>query len=156
MNMANEAVFNSEKKLKAFVEQARDALFGEDIEWLDNNLEAEFERPIRPDFLGRYPDGCYAIVELKSVAKYIEDKKRNSYHPMRLVVGQCLHYFHALSEFVEGSTNLNEDSLEVLSQTFRIFIVTDVYAQPIENMCRVLRAHGLQIDYIDACSFLED
>ena len=156
MNMTNEATFKSESELKYLVAQALDTLVSENIDWLDTNLEAEYVRPIRPDFLGKYEDGCYAIVELKMVSKAIEESNRNPYDPMRQVVGQCLHYFHALSEFVEGSKDLNEDSLKEVAQIFRIFIVTDVYAEPIENMCKLLRAHGFQINYIDATSFFEN
>lgn len=156
MNMKNEAIPTSETELKKFVENYSSELFGGISYWVDNNLDAEFERPIRPDFLGRYEDGCYAIVELKMVAKAMESSDRNSYDPMRLVIGQCIHYFHALAERVEASTNLNEDGLRVLSQIFRIYIVTDVYAKPIENMCKLLHAHGFSINYIPVSSLLED
>lgn len=156
MNTKKEYMFNSEKQLKSFVEANASELFGEDIIWIDPNLDAEFVRPIRPDFLGKYEDGQFAIIELKMVSKFMEKGNANSYHPMRIVVGQCLHYFHALAESVEGSTDLPEEHLKVLSQIFRIFIVTDVYAEPVENMCRVLRAHGIQIKCIDASSCLDD
>ena len=46
MTMKNEAIFNSEKELKKFVGENLSKLFGENISWIDNNLEAEFERPM--------------------------------------------------------------------------------------------------------------
>ena len=155
MNMKNEAIFNSEKELENFVEKNFSKLFGKGITLIDNNLKAEYIRPIRPDFLGRYKDGGYIIVELKFVRNAIESNDANSYYPMRLAVGQCLNYFNALAEQFMGSNELHEEILSAFSKFVKMYIVTDVYAKPIDNMCKVLRGNKFQIEYINAGSLSE-
>ncbi len=155
--MKNESVFNSEKELKNFVKNNSSLLFGDNIEWLDPNMTGEYGRKIRPDLLGRYKSGdeLFLIVEVKLVSKAIERSDRNPYDPMRLSIGQCLHYFHASRQLI-GSFEFDEQSFKNLSRFINLFIVTDVCAEPIENMCRVLRAHGIEIKCIDASSYLDD
>ncbi len=156
MSQKNEFVFNSEKELKNFVKSNSSQLFGDNIEWLDPNMVGEYGRKIRPDLLGKYESGdeLFLIVEVKLVSKAIERSDMNPYGPMRLSIGQCLHYFHASRQLI-GSFEFDDQSFKNLSKFINLFIVTDVYAEPVENMCRVLRAHGIQIKCIDASSCLD-
>lgn len=158
MNTTNEAVFDSEKDLKSFVDANRSKLFGDEIEWLrDRNLPGESQGKVKPDLLGKCKAGnyIYTIVEIKFVSDGIERSDDNSYRLSRLVVGQSLHYLCALMKKVLPEMEFTENVFANMSALVKLFIVTDIHAQPLENMCNLLKANGFQIEYINASSHLE-
>lgn len=144
--MINEARFENEDGLTDFVKANTFNVFGENIEWDNENLPAETGSPMFPDLMGKDSDKCWVIVEAKLVAKR---QGANWYATMRESVGQIIHYAHAFLNKSLKNIEYSDDGLsKISSSVLRLFIVTEVYAEPIENMCRLLRAHGINLNYI--------
>lgn len=149
--------FPDEKTLKRHIRDHTDEIFPEVIEWYDNpKLPGEYYSDIEPDLMGEDADHNWVIVEVKLLGV---DKTRSRYDAGREAVGQVLHYAAAaVSDAVKQDTatrgnpfrevDLKDEDFTDRLSSFRLFVVCERHSKPIENMCQLLRAFGINIEHL--------
>lgn len=143
--------FENEKELEDYVRENSSIIFGEKIEWIDSWKQIYGKRsyPMTVDLFGRNTSNEWIIVEVKMLKN---DATR--YDRAREAIGQVLHYLYTsiydLMNSVDRATPIDptEEQLKTLSYTlYRLFIVSAYHSPDVENMCRLLRAYGIDIEY---------
>lgn len=148
--------FTTEKDLESYIRNNTLEIFGEDIEWHDSwrNLPGDSGSSIRADLVGK-GNNYDVIAEVKLLRPHSDRK----YDLAREAVGQVLHYAFAFTQkLVETSPllsfhkpNIVKDVIaeeKALSYNLRLFIVGEEFSQPVENICQLLRAYGIDITHI--------
>ena len=108
-------------------------------------------RRIRPDMIGSDANGNVVIVEIKVFREEIDNNRKiNNRDAIHKAVGQILNYADAylrkgLNPDVEGISDA--DALARIGlRSVRLYIVVHPVASPtLENLCQLLRAHGINI-----------
>ena len=137
--------FSNEKELKEYIEDNTCEIFDEDIAWLEMNFPGESGQ-IRPDLIGRDANGKLVIVEVKP---FWHKRGANQYDKPRTAIGQVLHYATAyVQKALTDPRNLSNEQLTDTLKNVRLVIVGDEYSEPVEKMCALLNAHGINIVYI--------
>lgn len=144
-------MFGNEKEVEEFIREHSSLFFGEVIEWIDDwNLYGESGSPITPDLVGRNASGEFVIVEVKMLRN---DATR--YDRAREAIGQVLHYLHAsVAELVnpvarEDFLDPTEEQLAKLpGMPYHLYIIGAYHSPTVENVCNLLRAHGINIQHL--------
>ena len=137
--------FSSEQELKKYIKDCTSEIFGEDITWFRTNLPGE-NGQIQPDLIGRDVNNKPVIVEVKP---FHPRRGANQYYKPREAVGQVLHYATAyIQKRLTDPRDLSNEQLTDELKNVRLFILGDVYSEPVEKMCHLLQAHGINIVYI--------
>ena len=128
------------------IETEAHEIFEENIRWLNENLPGE-NGQIRPDLIGVDANGNYVIVEVKS---FDHIPQLSQYYKPREAVGQVLHYATAyVQKYLKcDPRDVSDKQLIDEVTNVRMFIVGDVYSEAVEKMCKFLKAHGININYI--------
>lgn len=153
-------VFSSEKELERHITDHTEAIFGERIRWhaSERKLPGDAGLWMFADLVGADEQKTPVIVEVKLLRPQSERK----YDLAREAIGQVLHYAYA---YISKTVNLppmllfekataaenepSDDALKSgLSSDIRLFIVGEAFSQPVENMCRMLRAFGINIEHL--------
>jgi len=153
-------VFSSEKALERHISDHTEAIFGERIHWhaSERKLPGDAGLWVFADLVGSDAQKTPVIVEVKLLRPESERK----YDLAREAIGQVLHYAYAylskrvnlppmlLFDIATASENVpSDDALKSgLSNDLRLFIVGEAFSQPVENMCRMLRAFGINIEHL--------
>lgn len=140
-------VFSNETALEDYIRDHTTEIFGEVIHWNDARRELPGEytpetgKPIKADLVGTDEKKAHLIVEVKLLRPTTEQK----YDRAREAVGQVLHYTYA---YLARDTRSDADVRYLTEHVMRLFIVGEAFSQPVENMCRLLRAFGFNIQHL--------
>ncbi len=141
---SNEAIFNSESEFTRYIEDNIFDVFGEEFILRKQSLPSPRGGRIRPDIIGSDKTGNPIIAEIKLLKKR---KDASVYWPMRESIGQVIDYAYGYARLI-AKTPPSDTNLQNTIKVLRLFIVTEVYAESIENMCQLLRVQGINIEYI--------
>ena len=138
--------FDNEKELEKYIRENTSVVFGEEIQWKDSWQQLPGENgTMRADLVGETADSL-VIVEVKML------KNDHTYYDQaRESIGQVLHYLYATIYQVANYPNQREPTEEELKKftlVHRLFIVGARYSRTVENMCELLRAHGINIQHL--------
>lgn len=141
--------FKDEKELEDYIRNHTVEIFGERICWDDSKRKFPGEytevtgRLIKADLVGTDGEKAHIIVEVKLLRPTSEQK----YDRAREAVGQVLHYTYAyISDMLK---NPSDTALRKVTEgVMRLFIVGEDFSQPVENICRMLRAFGINIEHL--------
>ena len=145
-----ESRFTTEKELEDWLRKHSLEVFGEEIRWIDalKHLPGESGHDIVTGLVGEDAKSNTVIV----VVKLLRPKSDRKYDLACESVGQVLHYayasIYALVNPVQREVGIDpsDAALRTVSDYFlRLFIVGEEFSQPLENMCRLLRAYGINI-----------
>lgn len=147
--------FSSEGELEKYIRDNTTTVFGEEIEWKDEwrTFYSEFGTPMPVDLVGQNANGELVIAEVKVIRN--DDTRHDR---AREAIGQMLHYLYAsMYKMVnEKDKDQNpfreqiptESELKRLLGQHRLYIVSAYHSPAVENICRFLGVHGINIEYI--------
>lgn len=131
------------EKLVSYVKENSNKLFGEDFD-LDNSvkLKGQYSKDICPDLVGKDSKNLIIIIEIKTEFDSDADStnKRDAAHKS---VGQVLNYAYAYMEQRKPWVELKD-----YSKHLRLFIVGKECLKTVEDICHLLRMHGINIRHI--------
>ena len=138
--------FSHHRELQKYVRENTAVVFGEEIQWRDSWQQLPGENgTMRADLVGEAADSL-VIVEVKIL------KDDNTYYDQaRESIGQVLHYLYAsIYESVNdgNQTEPTKKQLKEFDLAHHLFIVGARYSRTVENMCKFLRAHGINIQHL--------
>ena len=155
-------VFSTEKELEDYIREHTDEIFGEPIHWhaSERKLPGDAGLWVFADLVGEDDEKSAVIVEVKLLRPWSERK----YDLAREAIGQVLHYAYAYiyktvnlqqmllfekSTAFDSESQPSDEALKSgLSNDLRLFIVGEAFSQPVENMCRMLRTFGINIEHL--------
>ena len=121
------------------------------MDGLSENLTGESGHNVVADLIGTDTNDKTVIVEVK----LLQPNGPHKYDRARESVGQVLHYAYAYIYDLLNSIKREEPTappdpgLRPISEHFiRVFIVGEEFSQPVENICRLLRAYDINIHHL--------
>ena len=145
--------FETEKELENYIRAHPLKVFGEEIRWIDSlkNLTGESGHDVVADLVGEDTNNKIVVVEVK----LLQPNSGRKYDRARESVGQVLHYAYAyiydLLNSMQREVPIDppDAGLRLISENcIRLFIVGEEFSQPVENICRLLRAYDINIHHL--------
>ena len=112
-------------------------VFGEEIRLQDLSLKNSRDDPITPDIFGIDRAGCPIIIEVKFRFDFPSDRKNHLRTDVEyMALGQILQYSrHYIKKYS-------------LTETPRLFIVSIDHSVEVDEVCKFLQKHGIDIKHI--------
>ena len=132
----------NEKELIAHIRENTQNLFGHYIRWDDEPLRLPGTKgELKTDLTGVDSHDLRVIVEVKT------DLGSKRYQQVRHAtfesIGQVLNYANAYMKNHKPSVDLKDSAKHLI-----LFIVGPVFSETVENVCKFLRMHGINIRHI--------
>ena len=138
--------FKNETELVKHIKDHTVEIFGEPICFDDPPKQPTTETGYMGnsiDLTGKDKKGNLVCVEVK-LLKYKTDAWTERFHK---AVGQLLHYTHCFC-YPYGKSDEPSEDIKRKMKELRLFIVCEAFSPPVENMCRLLRAFGFNIQHL--------
>ena len=91
---------------------------------------------LKPDLVGKYPDGRYVIVEVKFKFDFPSDKNHLRSDPEKAAIGQILKYASAYRKCYPSSKKP------------LLFIVSIDFSKDVDAVCQFLHSQGIDLEHI--------